>query len=194
MSEPVVFSAALDGIVRAYGPQLTPSLRAQVKAQGVDLDVRQVAWPVDVFLAAFLTLADALVPGEALTRPQRLRTFGRAVTDAFGSTTIGAATFTLARVLGVRRSLQRAGRSIRNTGNYLDAEGVVQGPTEVHLVTRVRPEFVAHIKPSWQVMELYRVGVVEGFLGQLGATSPAVEVLSREAGGVETRYRVTWRD
>lgn len=192
--EPVVFAAAFDGIVRAFGPRLTPELRAEVKALGVDLGQRQVAYPVGVFLPAFLALAEALVPGDDASRPERLRQFGRVVTDAFALTTIGKATFAMARVIGVRRALQRAGRNIRTTGNYLEAEGIIVDTTEVHLVTRVLPAFHRFVKPAWRVMERYRVGVIEGFLEQLHAREPRVEVQARDRHGYETTYRVAWRD
>lgn len=50
------------------------------------------------------------------------------------------------------------------------------------------------MKPTWAVMELYRVGVIEGFLEQLHARDPRVEVQSRDGAGFETTYRVTWSD
>lgn len=193
-AEPVVFSATVDGIQRAFGARISPELRAQVRSLGLDLDARQVAWPVDTFLPAFLALAEGLIPGDEASRPERLRQFGREVTDAYAHTAIGMATFTMARVIGVRRSLQRAGRNIRTTGNYLDAEALLVDTTEVQLVTRVLPEFQRFVQPAWRVMELYRVGVIEGFLGQLQAKEPRVDVLAREGSGVETTYRVTWKD
>lgn len=192
--EPVVFAPAIEGAVRACGARVTPELRARSKALGVDLDETLVAYPVDTFLRVFLLLADALVPGDDASRPERLRAFGRHVTEAYAHTTIGAATFTMARVIGVRRSLQRAGRNIRNTGNYLDAEGLVIGDTEVHLVTRVLPEFQRFVRPEWKLMEHYRLGVIDGFLLQLRAKEPTAEVLSRDAASFETHYRITWRD
>lgn len=192
--EPVVFSPAIEGAVRACGARITPELRAKSKALGIDLDETMVAYPVDTFLRVFLLLADALVPGDAATRPERLRAFGQQVTLAYAHTTIGAATFTMARVIGVRRSLQRAGRNIRNTGNYLDAEGLVVDDTEVHLVTRVLPEFQRFVTPEWRLMEHYRLGVIDAFLTQLRAKTPTAEVLSRDDANFETRYRITWRD
>lgn len=193
-AQPVVFAAALDGIVRAFGARLSPELHAQSRSLGVDLLHRQVAYPVDTFLPVFLLLAETLVPGDEASRPQRLRRFGHEVTVAFAQTGIGMATITMARVVGIRRALQRAGRNIRNTGNYLDAEGLVVDTTEVHLVTRVLPAFHAFVKPAWGVTELYRVGIIEAFLEQLHARDPRVEVLRRDADGFETTYRVTWRD
>lgn len=139
--EPIVFAEAFDGISRAFREKLTPELVAKTRAHGVDLHARQVAYPVDVFLPAFLELAEALIPGDDASRPERLRSFGRQTTAAFAHTAIGTATFAMARVIGVRRALQRAGRNIRNTGNYIDAEGVLVDTTEVHLVTRVLPPF-----------------------------------------------------
>lgn len=193
-AEPVVFAASLDGIVRAFGSRLTPAIYAQSRALGVDLRQRQVAYPVDVFLPVFLLLAEALVPGDEASRPQRLRRFGREVTTAFAQTAIGTATVTMARVIGVRRALQRAGRNIRNTGNYIDAEGIVVDTTEVHLVARVLPAFHRFVRPEWAITELYRVGIIEGFLEQLHAREPRVEVLRRDAAGFEITYRVTWKD
>ena len=71
--EPVVFSPAIEGAVRACGDRITPGLRAKAKALGIDLDATMVAYPVDTFLLVFLMLAEALVPGDGVTRPQRLR-------------------------------------------------------------------------------------------------------------------------
>src|SRR5688572_5731907 len=106
--EPVVFSPAIEGAVRALGDKLTPSLRAESKALGIDLNGKSVAYPVDTFLRVFLRLADALVPGDAATQPERLRAFGVHVTNAYAQTAMGLGIFALARVIGVRRSILRA--------------------------------------------------------------------------------------
>jgi uncharacterized protein (TIGR02265 family) len=192
--EPVVFSPAIEGAVRACGDRITPALRAKAKTIGIDLDATMVAYPVDTFLPVFLMLSEALVPGDEASRPQRLRSFGQQITEAYAHTAIGTATFAMARVIGVRRSLQRAGRNIRNTGNYMDADGLVIDDTEVHLVTRVLPEFLRFVKPEWRLMEHYRLGIIDSFLKQLKAKDSVAEVISRDEATFQTTYRVTWRD
>lgn len=192
--EPVVFSPAIEGAVRALGATLTPALRAEAKALGIDLDGKLVAHPVDTFLRVFLRLADALVPGDEASRPERLRTFGMLVTNAYADTAMGMGIFALARVIGVRRSVLRAGRIIRNTGNYLDGEGTELSPHEMRLVISVQPAFRSFVKPDWRLMDFYRLGIIDGFLQQLRAKEPSVAFHSRDEAGFETAYRVTWRD
>lgn len=191
MSEPVVFGSVVEGVKRAFNAQLTPELVASVKALGVDVLAPQPAYPVNVFLPAFLALAEGLVPG-ASSREARLGTFGRLTTEGFGQTAIGVATLAMARLLGPARTLARAGRNIRNTSNYLEAEAVTRSPTEVHLIARVLPEFQRFITPEWEVMALYRVGVIEGFLGLMSVKAPRVEILAGASDAAKTTFRVAW--
>lgn len=192
--EPVVFGTIVEGTERAFGARLTPELRERLRVLGLDFKARKAAYPVDEFLRFFIALADGLFPGDDASRPARLRQFGHEFMTGFGGTAIGSAAFMMARVVGIRRSMERVGRNVRSTGNFMDARCDVNGPTEVRIVTSVRPEFHRFVTPAWDVMALYRVGVIDGILSNLKAKEPVVELLMADKHQHETVFRVSWRE
>lgn len=193
-AEPLVFGTIVEGTERAFGSRLTPELRAQLKALGLDFNARKVAYPVDEFLRFFIALADGLLPGDLASRPARLRQFGHEFMNGFGQTAIGTAAFTMARIIGIRRSMERVGRNVRSTGNFMDASCEVIGSSEVRIVTSVRPEFHRFVKPDWSVMALYRLGVIDGILSNLKAKAPHTELLEADAHRHQTVFRVSWQE
>ncbi|MGV3622145.1 MAG: DUF2378 family protein [Archangium sp.] len=192
--EPVVFGAVVEGMQRAFAPRLSPQLRDDLKAMGLDFEERRAAYPVNDFLRYFTAVADGLYPGDVRSRPARLRQFGQDFMNGFGQTAIGGAAFMMARVVGIRRSMERVSRNVRSTGNFMDASCEVVGPTEVKIITRVRPQFLHHVTPEWRVMALYRIGVIDGILNNLKAKSPRAELQNADDARHETVFRVSWQD
>lgn len=190
VSEPLVFSSIIEGVHRAYGAQLTPALRERVRTLGLDLDAKRAAYPVNEFLPGFIALADAVVPGDEASRPARLREFGARFMDGFARTAIGVAIFTFSRAIGTRRAMERIGRNVRSTGNFLDASCDVRAPTEVLITTVVLPEFRAHVTPVWDAMALYRLGIFDSILTNLKAREPFAEIVELQP--YSTTFRARW--
>jgi uncharacterized protein (TIGR02265 family) len=189
MSEPLIFSTVVDGARRAFGKRLTPELLARLREAGMDFEHPLPAYPMDTFLRALEVLASALAPG--LPAEAQHRQLGREFMQGFVQTAVGFAALTMARVIGVKRTLGRFGRTLKTTGNYVEAEVRDLGPTEVELVLRVVPEFRPRVTPAWAAVTAYRRGVLEGTLELLGVEG-SVELVDAVAGGVEVLYRVRW--
>jgi len=171
-AEPVVFSTVADGARRAFGARLTPELLAKVKAVGFDLEDIQAAYALTPFLDAIQLLAAEFFPGEPPA--EQYRRLGREFMVGYQQTAIGFAVLTMGRVVGLKRTLLRMGRNLHTTGNYIDVETRDVGPKEVHVTTRIRPEFRDVITPAQlSIVNGYRVGVFEATFEVLGATGQA---------------------
>jgi len=189
--EPVVFSSIIEGAHRAFGDKLTPQVKEHVRRLGLDLDAKKAAYPVNEFLPGFIALADAMVPGGG-TQAARLRQFGHEFMSGFARTAIGHAVFTMARTVGIRRAMERIGRNVRTTGNFMDATCEVKSSSEVLITTVVQPEFRAHVTPTWEVMALYRLGIFDGILSNLKAKEPFAEIVDHQP--YTTIFRAKWSE
>lgn len=189
---PMVFSTLIEGAHRAFGARLTPELRARVRAHGLDLDATRAAYPVNEFLPGFLALAEEVVPGEAASREARLREFGLQFMNGFARTALGSAIFTMSRVIGTRRAMERIGRNVRSIGNFLDATCEVRAPNEVVITTRVLPRYHSHVTPLWSAMAFYRLGIFDSILFNLKAREPFAELVDQQPH--TTTFRARWAD
>lgn len=189
-TEPVIFSTVVEGARKAFERQLTPELLAKLEAAGIDFLDPQPAYAMATFLRALAVLADAVLPGQA--PEEQHRQLGRGFMQGYVDTTLGRAVLAMARVIGVRRTLLRIGRTLKTTGNYVDAEVRDDGPDAVHVTVTVRPEFRAHITPAWDAVAWYRRGVFEGTLERLGVDG-TVELLDTGQGAAVVEYRITWK-
>jgi uncharacterized protein (TIGR02265 family) len=188
--EPVEFSTVVEGARRAFARQLTPELLARLKATGMDFLSPLPAYPMDTFLQALNVLAEAVLPGQP--REAQHRKLGRDFMQGYVETALGRAVLTMARVVGVRRTLLRVGRSLKTTGNYVEAAAREDGPDAMHLTISVLPEFRARITPAWAAVAWYRRGVFEGTLEQLGVQG-SVEPLDNGHGAAVVEYRISWK-
>jgi len=187
--EPVIFSTVAEGARKAFGARLTPELLAKMKAVGFDLDSQQVAYPLLPFLDAIGVLADELFPKQPRTK--QLRLLGREFILGYRATTIGFAVLTMARVIGLKRTLLRMGRNLHTTANYLEVDTEDAGPSEVIVRTKVRQEFRAIITPSYlAIVNGYRVGVFEGTFQELGARGEVT--MDGPAERPEVAFRLRW--
>ncbi|MBL8918459.1 MAG: DUF2378 family protein [Myxococcaceae bacterium] len=187
--EPVVFSTVAEGARKAFGPRLTPALMTKLKAVGFDLEQLQPAYALAPFLEAIGVLADELFPDQATD--EQLRRVGREFMAGYKATTVGFATLTMARVIGLKRTFLRMGRNLRTTGNYLDVDTEDVGPTEVVVKTRVRHEFRSAISPAQlAVINGYRIGVFEGTF-EAFATQGEV-TLDGPTDRPEVAFRLRW--
>jgi len=101
--------------------KVTPELRESLREAGIDLS-RPIlpAYTLAVFEDCLELTARALYPH--LPLEAGLRALGEAQVDAFLSTVIGRATFSLLKVLATRRALQQITSSWRNANNFVQAQ------------------------------------------------------------------------
>lgn len=188
MEEPVIFSTVVEGTKKAFGERLTPALLAKLKAAGMDFNSGQPAYPMDAFLRAFQVLADELVPDEPDAN-RRYRRLGHDFMAGYVETGLGRATLMMAKLIGLRRALERLGRNMYTTGNYLTVEVINESPTGLLAITRVRPVFHPFVTDAWGVIAQYRLGIFDAVFELLG-TPGTIELL--EDSKFETRFRLQW--
>lgn len=111
--EAVVFSTAIEGFMKSVGNRLTPELRKELAELGVNVDVPQVAYPLEIWERALRRASEALFPAEA--DADRWRLMGRAFMHGYVETLVGRASFAMARLLGPRRTLERMARNPKVT-------------------------------------------------------------------------------
>lgn len=188
MEEPVIFSSVVEGTKKAFGARLTPALLAKLKDAGMDFNSGQPAYPMAAFLRAFLVLATELSPDEPdLNR--RYRKLGHDFTAGFVETGIGRALLLMAKIAGLRRTLERLSRNMYTTGNYMNVEIINESPTSLVAITRVRPEFHSFVTDDWAVIAHYRAGIFDAVLELLG-TPGTIELMEHDL--FTTRFRMSW--
>ncbi len=189
-NEAVIFEGALEGVLRSFGPRLTPELRAGAKALGIDFEHLLPAYPMEKWEQLVRLVAASLFPG--LPEEQQWERMGFEFMEGYLQTLLGRAALAIGRVIGPRRTMERMGRNFRTAGNYLHAEAVTHGPTDVEVTTRVVEPFRSQWANRPTVMLAYRIGVLRGAMFALGVPDARVEVVSWDPVALVARYRVRW--
>jgi uncharacterized protein (TIGR02265 family) len=171
MAEPLS-GKLVDGLFRrVLGPELSPALRAQLLAEGIDLAAPEVpsTYPRETWYRAVDLTAAALFPGEA--GPEALRRLGRHVLEALRARGMLKRTWLVAgRLMGPRRALLQA------------ASYSARGPVRLEVVELGHSRFEVWAEESRQPEFL--AGLVEGACQLLGGRSPRVEVVGSRGDGV----------
>jgi uncharacterized protein (TIGR02265 family) len=178
MAEKLWFSQSIEGLfVRGIGKDMTPELRAQLKALGIDVASIQPAYENDSVVKAIKLAAATLYP--AAPEREALREMGKLFMRGFADTLMGAALVGLMKVIGPRRSLERMERNFRTGGNYVQSKFTSLGKGKAQVwfndVTGI-PDFYAGI--------IHRGGEFAGAKNMnVTFDSPAAE---------ECTFTVTW--
>lgn len=187
---PVVFGGAFEGLARAWGPSLTPSLIARLDTLGVNLKKVQAAYPLPVWLET-LDLAAHALSTEA-TAEARYRVVGRLFVRGFIQTGVGLAAVGFGKVLGPKRMLQRMGRNFRTGTNYLDSDFIDEGPKVVRIGTFVSNRFRPHMGPGSMAYGMYRQGILEEAVVSMGVKG-TVELVNANVETQDFSYRISWQ-
>ncbi len=175
----VVFTDAVEGLFfKGLGARVTPELRAELKALGLDLEARLLpaysrqVWNAAIALAAARTWPQLEV-GEAHVL------LGRTFIAGYQQTLLGKALTGMARMLGPLKTLGRMGRNLRTGGSYNETTLTPEGPTLVRFWINE-----PYLDPG------YVKGLLQGTLEACGARNSSVEVVTVDAQGAT--YRVRW--
>jgi uncharacterized protein (TIGR02265 family) len=179
--EQLVFPQTVEGLfVRGLAGAMTPGLRLQLRAAGLDLDRPLAAgYPAADFARWVRLASEALYPG--MPEEQALRRMGRHFFDGYMDTLMGKALAPVMRVLGPRRTLERMERNFRSGSNYVAVRAETTGPSEVML----------HFNEVHRIPGYY-AGIIEHGAELTGAKDTTVEVLPAPAPGCALRVR--WRE
>lgn len=128
------FGPSLSGLfIDTLGKDLTPSIRAELKAAGLDLDRPLLpAYPAKVFESSLRVVARGLFP--ELSEDEALRRLGHRAVDGLNTNFLGRAVLLVAKTVGLRRVVLRIDRVFRNSNNYTRVETVERSPTSVEFV------------------------------------------------------------
>ena len=131
-TEKVWFSQAIEGLfIRGVGDAMTPQLRAELLALGIDLHKLLPGYANEPVIRAIRLTARTLNPqlGEA----GGLYALGVTFMNGYVATLIGSAMVQVMKVIGPRRSLQRMERNFRSGNNFIETKFSAVGPTSAEV-------------------------------------------------------------
>ena len=187
--EPVIFGAAVEGLQRAFGRELSAELKTRARQLGIDFDRPQVAYPVATYIALLRVLAEALC-GD-VPDGERYAFLGRRFMKGFVQTGVGFAALTAGKLLGPRRTLLRMGRNFRTASNYLETEFTEVGPKELLIRTFVNEPYRSQLTERTTLMLDYRRGILEETLTLVGARG-TVTVARSNPEQHDITFRAVW--
>ncbi len=173
----MMFSQAVEGLVRALGEHLDEPAKDALKALGLDLRrPLEPGYPLETWFKVMRYGAALVAPGRS--EAEQFELLGRRFIDGYEQTMVGRALLATMRVLGPRRTLERMSRNFRSGNNYTETQLVPKGPTDFELsFNQVKsPEF-------------YR-GMLLAGLGRTDARDLAIQLVRHDGQG--TTFRVTW--
>lgn len=177
MNEPVVFSQAVEGLMRAINSRLDDASRAHLASLGLDPRTRlEPAYPLAVWTNVMRYGASLVAPSSP--PPQQMFELGRRFIEGYGETIVGKAMLTALKVLGPRRTLERMSRNFRSGNNYTETRLDAKGPTEFVL-------WFNEVKEP----EFYR-GMLTAGVERSGAKGLEVHTLSHDASGAT--FSIRW--
>ncbi|MCP3144635.1 DUF2378 family protein [Pyxidicoccus xibeiensis] len=179
--ERVIFGNTVDSLYgRTLDGDLTPELKARLKALGLDLDAPlQAAYPHAVWVRCLDETGRTLHPDVPLDEARRR--LARRMIEGYAQTLMGASVLAMARVLGTMRSLGRMTHNFRSGNNFTETRLEVVSPNAADLWFN-EPE----------ATEGFVEGVLEEGLQRIGVKGL---VITRTRQGPDScTYRVQWDD
>lgn len=116
---PVIFGNTYESLFNGLKGRLDAEAEQKLAALGVDMKRLDPAYPVEVFHRSLRILADSAFP--SLSIDEAMFELGRAFVLGMASTTVGKALYTLSRVIGPRRMLERMTRNARTSNNFSES-------------------------------------------------------------------------
>lgn len=177
MDERLWFDQAIEGLwLKAIADWITPSLRASLKTQGIDLDKPLLpGYPAQVVARCLKITATALFPGQ--DEDTALREVGRLFLLGYQQTLIGRAVIQVLRLIGPRRSLERMQTNFRSV-NYIKTRFTSLGPTSGEL-------WINHVDE----VPAYFAGIIQQGGSFSGAKSVDVTWAPKDGG---CAFQVSW--
>lgn len=162
---------------RVLAPDVTPALKAQLAAVGVDLSgPMQLNYPRTAWYLAIELTAKTLYPEEPL--PAQLRKLGSHIISSLQTRQIiKGAWLTMAKLMGPRRALKQA-------MDFSD-----RSPVKITITERSKSEFEILVDDAEQPEFL--AGLLETAIGMLGGKNPGVSLEGTREGS--SLFRATWR-
>ena len=131
--EKLVFQSSIEGLfVQGIGDRLTPALKAELKALGLDLDRKL---PPAVTRLVWYASIDAVVRHlyAELPRDEAHRALGRRMMEGIENTLFGRTMLPAVKLLGPRRLLKRVPSNMKSSNNFSIGVMTELAPTSMRL-------------------------------------------------------------
>lgn len=133
--EKLWFQQAVEGLlVQALGARLTPTLKSELKARGLDVARLRPAYTHEEVVDALNIVARGLWPGRPAA--DSLFELGSLAFRGFSTTFLGAAAVAFMKLVGADRAFARTQRGFQAAANYVRVESLQPEPHRWHLVAR----------------------------------------------------------
>jgi glucans biosynthesis protein len=106
--------------------------------------------------------------------------------------TLGLAALTIAKVIGVKRTLQRMGRNFKQATNSLEAEVTELGPKAVRIRTFTAERYLPRSADRSTLVTEYRKGLLEQTLVLIGAQG-TVTIEEHHPERQDVTFRIEWQ-
>lgn len=178
--EKLVLDSSVEAFIKALRTRLTPAAKERLKALDMDPDKKlKSTYAFDAWNNAILAMREELFP--SLPPSEGFRKLGELFIDGYRETIVGKTVMTLAKLLGVRKTLGRMTQNFRSANNYSETRLEQKGPTHYELwVNEVGPfpDFTA--------------GILVAGLRAVGAQDLSVKPNGYD--GHSVTYRVEWKE
>lgn len=126
------FDVVFEGIfIKGMGSKMTPELKADLLALGINLDRLGPAYPVPIARKALQAAHRRLYP--QLSEADAFRELGVSSVKGYLDTFVGKALLGVVKLIGVKRSLMRLHLTLSGGNNYLHSAPQVVGPTCIEI-------------------------------------------------------------
>lgn len=178
---PLIFNHTIQGLFsRTFHEGVPAELKAQLRAAGVDLDKPLLpAYPVRTWCQCVELSAPVAFPRER--REVAWRKLGERMIDGYQDSMIGSAMFSMLRLLGPKRTLQRAQKNFRTGNNYSEVRITEVSPTAMDLWFNETDEPLRH----------FTAGLVLAGLRAAGADGAHVDIVDKDPKGFTVR--ASWK-
>jgi uncharacterized protein (TIGR02265 family) len=158
---------------------MTPALKEKLKAVGIDPDQLKPSYPKEVWQKVIDLLCANIYPG--LPKNDAMFKLGTEMVEGYRSTLFGKVLMQMTKVLGPRRTMERAGANFRSGNNFSEFRLTKKSETEYEM-------WMNEVQESGPFTQ----GALIGLLKVAGAKDVAVD-LKPDVGAAVT-FSVRWKD
>lgn len=131
MEERVAFASLFESLERILGRQLDGPTATKLRELGIDFARLQPAYPIATWYACIEVAMNRFNP--AWSTEEKQHHFGVRLLEVYGETLVGKATYTMMKLIGPERTIQRATRAFRTATNFLETQATMLGPREFEM-------------------------------------------------------------
>jgi uncharacterized protein (TIGR02265 family) len=160
----VVYQSVFEGLLtHTVGKRMTPALREKLKAIGMDPEQLKPTYPKDLWQKVIDAICAGLYP--SMKREDAMFKLGTEMVEGYRATLLGKVQMQMVKMLGPRRTMERAGPQFRAGNNF----------SEVRLTKKSDSEYEMWMNEVAESAPFTR-GSLVGLLKMAGAKDVKVDV------------------